>query len=125
MRLLLDTHLLLWALGSPSRLPAGARQLMTTGEVFVSAASLWEISIKVALGKLKADPRAVLDALEPAGFLQLPISGVHAAGVARLPPHHRDPFDRLLVAQAMAEPLRLLTNDQALAAYGDFVTVVG
>lgn len=98
---------------------------MATGEVFVSAASLWEISIKVALGKLKADPRAVLDALEPAGFLQLPISGEHAAGVARLPRHHRDPFDRLLVAQAMAEPMRLLTNDSALAAYGDFVTVLG
>jgi PIN domain nuclease of toxin-antitoxin system len=124
VRLLLDTHLLLWALGSPSRLPAAARQLMTTGEVFVSAACLWEISIKAGLGKLKADPREILEALEPAGFLQLPVSGEHAAGVARLPPLHRDPFDRLLVAQAMAEPMRLLTNDRALGAYGDFVTVV-
>ncbi|MCL4720730.1 MAG: type II toxin-antitoxin system VapC family toxin [Gammaproteobacteria bacterium] len=123
MRLLLDTHLLLWALGSPSKLPAGARRLIMSSEVFVSAASLWEISIKAGLGKLAADPIEVLGALEPAGFLQLPVTGEHAAGVIRLPPLHRDPFDRLLVAQALAEPMRLLTNDAVLAGYGDIVTV--
>ncbi len=123
MRLLLDTHLLLWALGSPSKLPAGARRLIMSSEVFVSAASLWEISIKAGLGKLAADPIEVLGALEPAGFLQLPVTGEHAAGVIRLPPLHRDPFDRLLVAQALAEPMRLLTNDTVLAGYGDIVTV--
>ena len=124
MRLLLDTHLLLWALSAPSKLPARARTLVAKGDVYVSAASVWEISIKSALGKLTADPREVLAALGPAGFIELPISGEHAARVLDLPPIHRDPFDRLLVAQALAEPMRLLTNDVVLAGYGDIVTVV-
>ena len=124
MRLLLDTHLLLLALGAPSKLPARARNLVARGDVFVSAASLWEISIKSALGKLTADPREVLEALGPAGFTELPVSGEHAVRVLDLLPIHRDPFDRLLVAQALAEPMRLLTNDTVLAGYGDIVTVV-
>lgn len=122
--MLLDTHLLLWALASPRRLGARARQLVLNEEIFVSAASIWEISIKSAIGKLHADPAEVLAALEPAGFRELPVTGAHAAGVARLPAHHRDPFDRLLVAQAIMEPMRLLTNDGALAAYGETVLVV-
>jgi PIN domain nuclease of toxin-antitoxin system len=124
VRVLLDTHLLLWALGSPSRLPAAAQRVIRESEVFVSAASIWEISIKAGLGKLTADPAEVLAALEPAGFRSLPIVGEHAARVASLPPIHRDPFDRLLIAQAITEPMRLLTNDTALAAYGDTVTIV-
>ena len=123
MRVLLDTHLLLWALADPARLPAEARRLIDRADVYVSAASIWEISIKAALGKLSADPREVVAALEPAGFLPLPISVEHAARVASLPPLHRDPFDRLLVAQALAEPMRLLTTDATLAAYGELVTV--
>jgi PIN domain nuclease of toxin-antitoxin system len=124
VRLLLDTHLLLWALGAPSKLPTRARSLVAKSDVYVSAASIWEISIKSALGKLTADPREVLAALGPAGFIELPISGEHAARVLDLPPIHRDPFDRLLVAQALAEPMRLLTNDAVLGGYGDIVTVV-
>lgn len=124
MRLLLDTHLLLWALGAPSKLPTRARSLVAKSDVYVSAASIWEIGIKSALGKLTADPREVLAALGPAGFIELPISGEHAARVLDLPPIHRDPFDRLLVAQAFAEPMRLLTNDAVLGGYGDIVTVV-
>ena len=124
MRLLLDTHLLLWALGAPSKLPTRARSLVAKGDVYVSAASIWEISIKSALGKLTADTREVLAALGPAGFIELPINGEHAARVLDLPPIHRDPFDRLLVAQALAEPMRLVTNDAVLARYGDIVTVV-
>jgi PIN domain nuclease of toxin-antitoxin system len=124
VRLLLDTHLLLWALGAPSKLPTRARSLVAKGDVYVSAASIWEISIKSALGKLTADPREVLAALGPAGFIELPINGEHAARVLDLPPIHRDPFDRLLVAQALAEPMRLVTNDAVLAGYGDIVTVV-
>lgn len=124
MRLLLDTHLLLWALAAPSRLPTRARSLIAEGDVYVSAASIWEISIKSALGKLVADPREVLAALGPVGFTELPITGEHATRVLGLPPIHRDPFDRLLVAQALAEPMRLLTNDSALTSYGDIVTVV-
>ena len=124
MRILLDTHLLLWALGAPSRLPAAARRLIDEADVFVSAASIWEISIKAALGKLTADPREILAALEPAGFLSLPIVGEHAVRVMSLPPVHRDPLDRLLIAQALTEPLRLLTDDAVLAGYGEIVTVV-
>ena len=124
MRVLLDTHLLLWALGTPSRLPSTARRLIDESDVYVSAVSIWEISIKAALGKLTADPKEVLAALEPAGFLTLPIVGEHAARVGDLPQVHRDPFDRMLVAQALAEPMRLLTNDTVLAGYGDIVTVV-
>jgi PIN domain nuclease of toxin-antitoxin system len=124
MRVLLDTHLLLWALGSPSKLPAAARKLIDDANVYVSAATIWEVSIKATLGKLSADPREVLAALEPAGFLELPVTGAHAARVVDLPAIHRDPFDRLLIAQALTEPMRLLTNDAALAVYGDIVTVV-
>jgi len=124
VRILLDTHLLLWALGAPSRLPAAARRLIDEADVFVSAASIWEISIKAALGKLTADPREILAALEPAGFLSLPIVGEHAVRVMSLPPVHRDPLDRLLIAQALTEPLRLLTDDAVLAGYGEIVTVV-
>ncbi len=124
MRLLLDTHLLLWALSDPQRLGRVARARIDTAEVFVSAASIWEVSIKAGLGKLKAQPLAVVAALEPAGFRMTPISLAHAAGVHELPPHHRDPFDRLLVAQAQQERMILLTNDTALSAYGASVELV-
>lgn len=123
MRILLDTHLLLWALADPARLPPTARRLIDQSEVFVSAASIWEISIKAALGKLTADPRDVVASLGPAGFQSLAITGEHAARAAGLPPIHRDPFDRLLVAQAIVEPMRLLTTDTVLGGYGDLVTV--
>ena len=124
MRVLLDTHLLLWALGAPLKLNAETRKIVDTSEVYVSAATLWEISIKVALGKLKADVNEVLAAVPTAGLRLLPITGEHAARVARLPPHHKDPFDRMLVAQAVTEPMILLTNDKALAPYGDLVQLV-
>jgi PIN domain nuclease of toxin-antitoxin system len=89
----------------------------------VSAASIWEISIKAALGKLAVNSSEVLAAVDPVGFSLRPISGEHAADVAGLPLHHRDPFDRLLVAQARSEPMRLLSNDPLLRAYGDFVII--
>lgn len=123
MRVLLDTQLLLWSLGSPGKLSTKARDMIDAGEVHVSAASLWEITIKNALGKLPADPRAILAALEPSGFSVLAISAEHAVKVADLPTLHRDPFDRMLVAQAMSEPMILLTNDDALGGYGPFVTI--
>jgi PIN domain nuclease of toxin-antitoxin system len=124
MRVLLDTHLLLWALYAPERLPVSARQQILTAEVFVSAASIWEIGIKSALGKLDASAAEVLGAIEPTGFMQLSISGAHAAHAAALPPLHKDPFDRLLVAQASLEPLILMTNDRMLQGYGSFVTLI-
>jgi PIN domain nuclease of toxin-antitoxin system len=124
MRVLLDTHLLLWALSSPERLSKGARQRIDSSDVYASAASIWEISIKSALGKLEADPDEVLAGIEPAGFNHLSIVGGHAAKVANLPPIHKDPFDRLLVAQARFEPMILLTDDDVLGGYGDFVEVI-
>jgi len=123
-RILLDTHLLLWAVAEPRKLPPGARRRIEEADVFVSAASLWEVSIKAALGKLVADPAELLAEIEPAGFTLLPITGEHAAAVAKLPAVHADPFDRMLVAQAKTEPLLLLTNDAVLAGYCDCVELV-
>jgi PIN domain nuclease of toxin-antitoxin system len=124
VRLLLDTHLLLWALASPSKLSAATRKQIEGADVFASAASIWEISIKSALGKLEADPGEILAGIEPAGFGILAFTGAHAAKVVELPPLHEDPFDRMLIAQALCEPLILLTNDEVLRPYGPLVTVV-
>ena len=123
MRVLLDTQLLLWALSQPSKLSPSSRKQIIAAEVYVSAASIWEISIKSAFGKLAANPSEVLAGIEPAGFSLLPITGEHAAKVAQLPMLHDDPFDRMLVAQASVEPMLLLTNDESLRGYGSFVTV--
>lgn len=128
MRILLDTHLLLWAMAASRKLPRAVRtQLLDPGnEVYYSAASLWEIAIKSGLRRkdFRIDPNALMAALRESGFLELPITAVHAVGVAELPAIHKDPFDRLLVAQSMAEPMTLLTNDAALADYWDGVKVV-
>jgi PIN domain nuclease of toxin-antitoxin system len=124
MRLLLDTHVLLWALHDPKRLGKKTRALIERSEVFVSVASLWEISIKAALGKLKANPQDILDALAPTGFDILPVQAQHAVDVFSLAALHGDPFDRLLVAQAGTERLTLLTFDTALQAYGPCVQCI-
>ena len=124
MRLLLDTHVLLWALSEPRRVGREGLALIDRAEVYVSAASIWEISIKAAQGKLKISPDTVLKAIEPAGFLILSIKGEHAARVSDLGLHHNDLFDRLLVAQAQLESMTLLTNDETLAAYGTCVHVL-
>jgi PIN domain nuclease of toxin-antitoxin system len=128
MRLLVDTHLLLWAAASSRRLPREARRLMENAEneVLYSAASLWEIAIKAGLRKadFKADVALLRPALAEMGFVELPILGAHAERLASLPPLHKDPFDRMLVAQSLAEPLVLLTNDRVLTAYGEVVKVV-
>jgi len=122
MRLLLDTHIYLWAVAAdPLLRPETRRVIESADAVYVSAASIWEIAIKSRLGKIAADPDALVAAIEASGFRQLPVTASHAAGVARLPPHHNDPFDRLLLAQAVTEPLRLLTADALLAKYGAMV----
>lgn len=125
MRLLLDTHVFLWAVAGSARLKASARQLIDgADEVYVSAVSIWEVAIKVRLGRLEADPHELAAAIEPSGFVELPVRARHAAGVAALERHHDDPFDRLLLAQALAEPLRLVTADRVLARYSDLVLPV-
>jgi len=124
MRLIVDTHILLWALGEPAKLPRAVTTLMETTELFVSAASIWELSINTALGKLQADPAEIRSSLADAGFEELPVLGIHAAAVRLLPEYHRDPFDRLLIAQTVTEPMHLLTNDRALRPYGAMVELV-
>lgn len=122
MRLLLDTHVLLWWLADDPALSKPARKLIANEpEVFASAASAWEIAIKRALGKLEA-PEDLLAALEASGIQRLPIEFEHAALAGALPRHHEDPFDRMLVAQAQREGLTLLSSDARISEYG--VTVV-
>lgn len=129
MRLLLDTHVLLWALVSPERIPARIRRRLESPEheVFFSAASIWEIAIKVQIGRmvLPMPLEEVATAAVQSGFEELPIHAGHAAATVHLPLHHRDPFDRLLIAQALYEPARLLTADRKLAPYSHLVEVVG
>ena len=122
MRLLLDTHILLWAVtGSASLKPAARQVIVTADRVYVSAASIWEVAIKSRLGKIDVDLGQLVAAIESSGFEELPVRAVHAIGVAGLAPHHNDPFDRLLIAQAMAEPLHFLTADAVLAQYSELV----
>jgi PIN domain nuclease of toxin-antitoxin system len=122
MRLLIDTHVFLWAMGGDKRLSRQAEARMLSADtVFVSAASIWEISIKSGLGKLDVDVVDLITRMEEAGFRELPVTSVHAAAVRDLPDIHRDPFDRLLVAQAITEPLRLLSDDDNVAKYTDLV----
>jgi PIN domain nuclease of toxin-antitoxin system len=131
MRLLLDTHVALWAVRDDPRLSARARQLIANldNPVFVSVVTLWEIAIKFALRRGRADdmPISASDAVtvfERAGYDLLPLLPRHALAVAELPPARTDPFDRMLIAQARAEPLRLLTSDAAVAAYGEGVELI-
>jgi PIN domain nuclease of toxin-antitoxin system len=127
MRLLLDTHVLLWAVGKPARLNAETRSLLeeTANEVLFSAASIWEIAIKAKLGRtdFAVRPEQIAWAALETGFVELPVSAA-AARAADLPLHHRDPFDRLLVAQAMAEPVRLYTADPLLPPYSELVQLI-
>ena len=118
MNFLLDTHVLLWWLGGHVSLSKTVHRMMSDGTnlIFVSAATAWEISIKQTLGKLQA-PNDLEDALRLSGFLCLPISIAHALLAERLPPHHDDPFDRLLVAQAKIEKLTLVTRDPKQILY--------
>lgn len=123
MRLLLDTHVAIWALVSPDLIPDRIAELIADPEndVYVSAASIWEIGIKFALGKPSAPPFSARDAISyfaEAGFISLPVTAAHAATVEELPPIHADPFDRILIAQAISEPLRLISHDAKVAAYG-------
>ncbi len=122
MRLLLDTHIFIWSVAADPRLPQQAREMMLeASEVFVSSASIWEAAIKAALGKLDVDIDHLASAIASSGFTELPVRAKHAVSVRSLPPIHNDPFDRLLIAQAMTEPLHLLTADEQLSAYSDLV----
>ena len=131
MKLLLDTHIALWAIVDDARLPKAARQLIEEplNEIFVSAASVWEIAIKHALSRgrptdMPISGKAALDWFRQAGYDLLPITAEHAAAVEALPRLHADPFDRLLVAQALTAPLHFVTHDKQVGAYSDTIILV-
>ena len=121
MKLLLDTHLLLWAAGQSNRLSLTARKLIAApdNELLFSAASIWEIAIKRGLGRkdFQTDPRLLRRGLIDNGYTELPVLSDHGVAIDALPPIHKDPFDRLLIAQAIVEGITLLTADPAVAKY--------
>ena len=122
MNLLLDTHVFIWTLDDDPKLTAAAWSMIETADaVYVSSASIWEAAIKYQLGKIKVAPERLLEAVTPSGFLELAVNSRHAAAVAHLPPIHRDPFDRLLIAQAISEPLHFLTANGQLPQYSELV----
>lgn len=131
MRLLLDTHVALWAVTQSAALPAAASALILdpSNVLFVSVITVWEIAIKHWLQRGRPNDMPIngaqaLEYFEAAGFAMLPVSAAHASSVDGLPLHHADPFDRMIVAQALLEPLRLVTSDRQLRAYGDTVIAV-
>jgi len=125
MKLLLDTHVALWALTDHRNLSAAARTLITDpdNDIFFSAATIWEISIKHALARkeMPVSGKEAQALLLDAGYRELPISSSHAAATEALPGHHADPFDRILIAQSRVEPMHLVTHDRQLIAYGELV----
>ena len=125
MRVLLDTHILLWALNDDPKLSSKARKLIEHAtEIYISAATFWELAIKVGLGKLTVDLDDIREYCLQSGFVELPITSEHAIAVKDLEPHHKDPFDRLIVATAMSEPMKLLTADPQIAQYTSLVILV-
>ncbi|EGY28561.1 hypothetical protein Rin_00014970 [Candidatus Regiella insecticola 5.15] len=125
MRLLLDTHVYLWWLQDHPKLSQhGREKILAAVEVYISSASIWEASIKVGIGKLDVDINELMAEIAGNGFQELPITTKHAATVMQLPDIHRDPFDRILVAQAMCEPLRLLTANEILIGYSELAELV-
>ncbi|MBB6290173.1 PIN domain nuclease of toxin-antitoxin system [Pseudomonas sp. SJZ103] len=125
MRVLLDTHVLLWALSDDPKLSSKARRLIeNAAEIYVSAATFWEMAIKVGLGKLDADLDEIREYCLESGFVELPITSEHAIAVKDLEHHHKDPFDRLIVATAISEPMRLMTADAQIAQYTSLAILV-
>jgi PIN domain nuclease of toxin-antitoxin system len=122
VRLLIDTQVYLWVLLGSPKLSRAARDIIrNANEVYVSAASIWEASIKIGMGKLNVQRDILTEGIAKSGFSALPVQVGHAALVSALPDYHRDPFDRLLICQAIAETLRLLTTDRALGRYSELV----
>ncbi len=125
MNLLLDTHVALWAITDDSRLPQMARELIQSPKtiVWVSAANIWEIAIKHGLGRgdMPVSSQDAVRYFQESGYRFLPVEAEHAVAVEALPAHHQDPFDRILIAQALVEPLRLMTHDPLVALYSDTI----
>lgn len=125
MRMLLDTHVLLWILNDdPKRSTKAKRLIENAAQIYISVATLWELAIKVGVGKLTVDLDEVREQCLESGFVELPITSEQVIAVKDLQHHHKDPFDRLLVATAMGEPLRLLTADPQVARYSALAILV-
>ena len=128
MKLLLDTHVALWAITDHPNLSTTARELILSprATIWISVASIWEISIKHSLGRgeMPVSGKDAIRYFRDAGYQFLAIEPEHAAAIETLPKHHHDPFDRLLVAQALIEPMRLLTHDSNVARYGDTIVLI-
>jgi PIN domain nuclease of toxin-antitoxin system len=120
LKLLLDSHAFLWWLAEDPKLGARVRQVVAdpSSTVYVSAATIWELSVKAARGKLDLDGADLVEEIEDNDFIELPVTARHALAAAYLPRHHEDPFDRMLIAQAQIEGLTMVTRDLALRAYG-------
>ncbi len=125
MRILLDTHVLLWVLAGASQIN-NIKDLILSNEteVYVSTASWWELAIKIGIGKIDVKLDDIRTASAESGFIDLPVLGAHTQALLTLPLLHRDPFDRMLVAQAISEPMQLLTNDNALREYSSLVKII-
>lgn len=127
MRILLDTYILLWALDSPHRLPKDVKPLLEDPEqeILFSAASIWEIAIKCQIGRenFQVEPADIVAAAVNTGFVELPVRSAAACLVSTFPAYHKDPFDRLLIAQATLEPAKLITVDLQLGEYSELVQV--
>lgn len=125
MRILLDTHIYLWSVNDDRHLSKKLRSIiLEANEVYVSSVSIWEAVIKTKLGKLDVNLDELVDAITKSGFIELPVTAKHAIQVSKLPDLHRDPFDRMLIAQAISEPLTFLTADATLQKYTDLVKLV-
>lgn len=125
MRLLLDTHIFLWWIREDKRLPKSSiEKIKGADEVYISSASIWEIAIKMRLGKISGDINALIQEIHNSYFLELSVTSQHAAITLRLPNIHRDPFDRILIAQTVSEPLVFLTADLKLKKYSELVEII-
>jgi PIN domain nuclease of toxin-antitoxin system len=125
MRLLLDTHIFLLYLAASRKLTKSVLNRIEMADlVYISAASIWEAGIKIKQGRLEANVDDLYEGIGSSGFVELQISSKHSVIASNLPAHHRDPFDRMLIAQAMCEPLRLITADSLLSQYSELVEVV-
>lgn len=125
MRIILDTHVYLWWLQDSPKLSAHGKEIIISAtEVYVSSASIWEAAIKAGIGKLDVNVDTLVDEIGQNGFQVLDVTPKHAARIMQLPDIHRDPFDRLLLAQALSEPLKFVTADSLLSGYSDLVEVI-
>ena len=125
MRILLDTHVFIWWVEDSNKLSKAARNIIANAdEAYISSASIWEIAIKSKIGKIEVDMNALINTIKKGDFLELPVSVKHAAATLELPDIHNDPFDRILISQAITEPLRFISADKKLREYSNIIDII-